>query len=81
MFGKNTYKEDIQQFSKISTTEAESLISTDKLAIIYIGRESCPFCRKFAKKLSNLTTYWQYYKIGFNSDLNVFSKEIKLMFK
>lgn len=54
MFTQNTYHEDIKLFNKVSSTEAKHLLSTENLAIVYIGRETCPFCRKFAKKLSGL---------------------------
>lgn len=54
MFTQDTYHEDIQQFNKVLSTEAKELLTTENLAVIYIGRETCPFCRKFAKKLSSL---------------------------
>ena len=49
-----TYKEDISLFTKILSGEADKLLSTENLAVVYIGRETCPYCRKFAKKLSGL---------------------------
>ncbi|MDU5109378.1 MAG: thioredoxin domain-containing protein [Clostridium sp.] len=55
MFEKNSYIEDIQKFKKILSSEADKLLSTEDLSVVYIGRETCPFCRKFAKKLSGLT--------------------------
>lgn len=54
MFGSNTYEDDIQLFKKVLSSEADNLLSNEDLAVVYIGRESCPFCRKFAKKLSGL---------------------------
>ncbi|MGL5616429.1 MAG: thioredoxin domain-containing protein [Sarcina sp.] len=54
MFG-NTYEEDIVSFKKVSASEADTLLSEKDLAVVYIGRESCPFCRKFAKKLAGLS--------------------------
>ena len=54
MFTQNTYQEDIKPFNKILTAEAETLLVAQDLTVIYIGRETCPFCRKFAKKLSGL---------------------------
>ena len=56
MFEKDTYEEDIELFEKVLSTEADQLLSTEELAIVYIGRATCPFCRKFAKKLSGLTS-------------------------
>ena len=55
MFEKNSYIEDIQKFKKILSSEADKLLSTEDLSVVYIGRGTCPFCRKFAKKLSGLT--------------------------
>lgn len=54
MFG-NTYEEDIASFKKITASEADILLNEKDLAVVYIGRESCPFCRKFAKKLASLS--------------------------
>ena len=55
MFDENTYKEDIQVFKEINSTQADKLLSEENLAVVYIGRETCPYCRKFAKKLSGLS--------------------------
>lgn len=54
MLGEDTYKEDIKSFKQIHSTEADKLLSSEKLTVVYIGRETCPYCRKFAKKLGNL---------------------------
>ena len=54
MFGEDTYKEDVKSFEQIPSTEADKLLSSEKLTVVYIGRETCPYCRKFAKKLGNL---------------------------
>lgn len=54
MFTQDTYQQDIKQFNKVTSTEAHGLLSNEDLAVVYIGRETCPFCRKFAKKLSSL---------------------------
>ncbi len=56
MFEKNTYEEDVKLFEKVLSIEADQLLSNEELAIVYIGRATCPFCRKFAKKLSGLTS-------------------------
>lgn len=54
MFGKDTYEEDIKAFEKIDSTKADTILSNENKAVVYIGRGTCPFCRKFAKKLSGL---------------------------
>lgn len=55
MFEKDSYEEDIKVFKKVTSTQADELLSNGDLAITYIGRGTCPYCRKFAKKLSALT--------------------------
>ena len=54
MAEKYSYKEDVSLFTNILSDEADKLLSNEDLAVIYIGRETCPYCRKFAKKLSGL---------------------------
>lgn len=56
MFEQNTYLEDIKDFHKIDVAKATELISINDLVIIYIGRETCPFCRKFVKTLSQIVS-------------------------
>lgn len=54
MFDEYTYKEDVAYFKKVLSTEADKILSYENLAVVFIGRETCPYCRKFAKKLSSL---------------------------
>jgi len=56
MFTQDTYDEDVSLFNKVLSTEAAELLSHESLAVVYIGRGSCPYCRKFAKKLSGLVS-------------------------
>ena len=55
MFAKDNYEEDVKLFKKVISTQAEELLFNEDLAVIYIGRATCPFCCKFVKKLSALT--------------------------
>ncbi|GAB6169576.1 thiol reductase thioredoxin [Clostridium carnis] len=55
MFGKDTYEQDIKPFEKVFSTQADKLLSNEDFSVVYIGRGTCPYCRKFAKKLSGLT--------------------------
>lgn len=50
----NAYSEAIKAFHPISTADAEKHLALEELTIIYIGRENCPYCRKFVDKLSKL---------------------------
>ena len=56
MFENDTYKENIKSFKKVLSSEADKLLSNEDLTVVYIGRETCPYCRKFAKKLSGLVS-------------------------
>lgn len=49
------YEEQVKVFNKISSIEAENILSKEKVAAIYIGRPTCPFCRKFVGKLSDIS--------------------------
>ena len=74
MFEKDSYEEDIKLFEKVVSTQANELLSNEDLAVIYIGRATCPFCRKFAKKLSGLTNKINapiYYVDSYNSSDNL----------
>ncbi|MBD7915970.1 thiol reductase thioredoxin [Clostridium sp. Sa3CUN1] len=50
-----TYEEQVKVFNKISSLEAEDILSKEDITAIYIGRATCPFCRKFVKKLSDIS--------------------------
>lgn len=55
MFEKDSYQEDVKLFEKVISAQADELLSNEDFAVVYIGRATCPYCRKFAKKLSGLT--------------------------
>ncbi|SOC40910.1 thioredoxin domain-containing protein [Ureibacillus acetophenoni] len=46
-----TYEEIVNSFEKIDSTEALELIKSDAEAVIYVGKEVCPYCQKFVVKL------------------------------
>lgn len=54
MFFKNTFEEDIQYFQAVSPKKARQLLEAKDGAILFLGRESCPYCRRFAPKLAAL---------------------------
>lgn len=54
MFDQNTYQEDVASFKKITPEEVADLIANETLVVIYVGRETCPYCCKFVKKLSHV---------------------------
>ncbi|WP_218925360.1 MULTISPECIES: DUF6568 family protein [unclassified Gemella] len=49
-----TFEENIKNFLKIISDDAQNKLSTEEGAIVFVGRSSCPFCRKFAPKLKNV---------------------------
>jgi len=74
MFEKDSYEEDVKLFEKVISTHADELLSNEDLAVVYIGRATCPFCRKFVKKLSGLinkinTTIYYVDSADFSDDL------------
>lgn len=77
MTGEYSYKEDVSLFTKILSGEADKLLSNENLAVVYIGKETCPYCRKFAKKLSGLVNEINTTIYYVNSD-NLSDNEIKL---
>lgn len=50
------YLEDVKVFNETTPEEAEQLLEAKEDHIVYIGRETCPYCRKFVRKLSPLAT-------------------------
>ena len=73
MFEKDSYEEDVKLFKKVTSTQADEILSNEDLAVTYIGRGTCPFCRKFAKKLSAV-----FPKQLKTHDLYKLSKQLKL---
>jgi predicted bacteriocin transport accessory protein len=49
-----TYADNVAGFEKIDSAKAQQLVKGDGEAIIYIGKEECPYCRKFVAKLNKL---------------------------
>lgn len=60
----NSYKEAMTYVKKIHLSEVQDKINNKEDFILYIGRESCPYCQKFAPKLAvaiqktNQTVYY-----------------------
>lgn len=60
----DTYKEAITYVKKIPLSKVQEKINNKEDFILYIGRESCPYCQKFAPKLAvaiqktNQTVYY-----------------------
>lgn len=41
-------------YHQVSVNEAEQLLEAKNHAILFIGRETCPYCRKFSTTLSEV---------------------------
>ena len=60
----DSYKEAMTYVKKIPLSEVQEKINNKEDFILYIGRESCPYCQKFAPKLAvaiqktNQTVYY-----------------------
>lgn len=48
------YLEQVKVFQAVSPEEAKALMDAKDGGILFIGRESCPYCRRFVAKLSPL---------------------------
>ena len=44
--------EAVEKFEKKSIKEVESLISNGEEVVLFIGRPTCPYCRRFAPKMN-----------------------------
>lgn len=54
-----TYLEQIKTFEEISPVKGIELLEQEG-TIIYIGRKTCPYCRRFVNKLSKVAQARQY---------------------
>jgi len=48
------YLGEVKRFKETTPEEADELLEAKEGNIVYIGRETCPYCRRFVKKLSPL---------------------------
>lgn len=51
---KETYLEQVKIFIETTPAEADELLKAEEGNIVFIGRETCPYCRRFVNKLSTL---------------------------
>lgn len=48
---ESDYAKAVKDFQEISIEDLEEKLGTDEDFILYIGRETCPYCRAFVPKL------------------------------
>ncbi|HEP1429229.1 TPA: thioredoxin [Streptococcus pyogenes] len=51
-----TFEEIVGNFIPSSVAEVTSAIASGKDMIVFLGRSSCPYCRRFAPKLAQVAT-------------------------
>lgn len=51
-----TFEEIVANFIPSSVAEVTSAIASSKDMIVFLGRSSCPYCRRFAPKLAQVAT-------------------------
>ncbi|HFE5912016.1 TPA: thioredoxin domain-containing protein [Streptococcus pyogenes] len=51
-----TFEEIVANFIPSSIAEVTSAIASGKDMIVFLGRSSCPYCRRFAPKLAQVAT-------------------------
>ncbi|HER4943797.1 TPA: thioredoxin [Streptococcus pyogenes] len=51
-----TFEEIVANFILSSVAEVTSAIASGKDMIVFLGRSSCPYCRRFAPKLAQVAT-------------------------
>ncbi|MCW6666823.1 thiol reductase thioredoxin [Aerococcaceae bacterium NML190938] len=50
------FLQQVAAFEEVEPQQAEALIEAKEGNILFIGRETCPYCRRFASKLSKVAT-------------------------
>ncbi len=48
------FLEKVANFEEVTAEKAQELVEARAGHIIFVGRETCPFCRKFVKTLSEV---------------------------
>lgn len=76
---KEEYLEQVKRFKDTNPEEAEELIQAKEGNVIFIGRETCPYCRKFVKKLYALTKEHEILVHYVHSKHPDYEEEIKML--
>lgn len=80
----NTYQEAMTYVKKIHLSEVQEKIDNKEDFLLYIGRESCPYCQKFAPKLAvaiqktNQTVYYLDNDSKERKDITAFAHDMNI---
>ena len=50
----DVYLDEVKSFTEVTPEKADELLEANAGNIVFIGRETCPYCRRFVHKLSPL---------------------------
>ncbi|MEY8371853.1 bacterocin transport accessory protein [Aerococcaceae bacterium 50-4] len=50
-FTQNEFEEEVKNFQEITANVAQGFLDEDEEKLVFIGRPTCPFCRKYLPKL------------------------------
>ena len=64
----NHFLENIKVLEVTTVAQAQETIDKHETATFFVGRETCPFCRKFAKTLAGVVTETQAHIYFINSE-------------
>ena len=50
-FTQDEFEKEIKDFQEITANVAQEFLEEDEDKLVFIGRSTCPFCRKYLPKL------------------------------
>jgi len=50
-FTQDEFEKEIKDFQEITANVAQEFLEEDEAKLVFIGRSTCPFCRKYLPKL------------------------------